>query len=175
MLGGFHMDPGDGVSFFIACMMKQQKRCHRAPAQRKNGGKARPCCGGVAWTCVVPGLADRTEETPRSQSEKPRRPLNDVPTDSWSCAATGATFPTLFQRRAHGVRTSGVRLVSDVCYCSLAVVLLCTVPGLGPGGGHGPSGPACGGARAAWDQQAWEWTPQPSRAVGRVQSQEDPS
>jgi hypothetical protein len=175
MLGGFHTDHGNGVSFFIACMMKQQKRCHRAPAQRKNGGKARPCCGGVAWTCVVPGLAVRTEETPRSQSEKPRRPLYVVPTDSWSCAATGSTSRPFPKRRAHGVRTSGVRLVSDVCYCSLAVVLLCTVPGLGPGGGHGPSGPACGGARAAWDQRAWGWTPQPSRAAGRVQSQEDPS
>jgi hypothetical protein len=137
MLGGCHTDHGNSVSFFIACMMKQQKRCHRAPAQRKNCDKVRPGCGDVAWTCVVLGRAVRTEETPRSQSEKHRRPRNDVPTDSWSCAATGATFPTISQRRAHGVRTSGVRLVSDVCYCSLAFVLLCTVPGLGPGGGHG--------------------------------------
>jgi len=84
-------------------------------------------------------------------------------------------FPTLAMGRAPGVVTIGVRLASDICYCCLAFVLLWPVPGCGPGGGHGPSRPACGGARAAWDQRAGEWTSQASRAAGHFQSQEDPS
>ena len=43
----------------------------------------------------------------------------------------------------------GVRLVGDLCYCSLAVVLLWAVLGCGPEGGCGLSGRAGGGTRAA--------------------------
>jgi hypothetical protein len=66
-----------------------------------------------------------------------------------ACAAPGAPCHPLAMGSAHGGVTIGVRIARDVCYCSLAFVLLWTVPGCGPGGGHGPSGPACGGTRAA--------------------------
>jgi hypothetical protein len=59
------------------------------------------------------------------------------------------SVPPSCHGESHGVVAIGVRIARDVCYCSLAFVLLSTVPGCGPGGGHGPSGPSCGGTRAA--------------------------
>jgi hypothetical protein len=48
---------------------------------------------------------------------------------------------TLAMASAPGVVTTRVRLMGDLCYCSLAVVLRCTALGCGPagpaGGGHG--------------------------------------
>ena len=92
-----------------------------------------------------------------------------------ACAAPGAPCHTLAMGSAHGGVTIGVRITRDVCYCSLVFVLLWTVSGCGPGGGHGPSGPACGGTRAACGPAGRGGRPQPSRAAGRSSSQEDPS
>jgi hypothetical protein len=75
---------------------------------------------------------------------------------------------TLAMGRAPGVVTTGVRLMGDLCYCSLAVVLLWTALG------YGPSGPA-GGGQGQRETSGLRGTFQPSRVAGRVPSQEDPS
>jgi hypothetical protein len=115
------------------------------------------CCMGVRPRAIPRyfcfGVDGPTAECKRCQENSCR----------WGCTLCSLAFvmcgsrlsvPTLAMGRAHGVVTIGVRSASDVCYCCLSFVLLWTVPSCGPGGGHGPSRPACGGARAAWDQRA---------------------